>query len=390
MSYSPPITANVSLPYNVDGIETDGTSFSDTGIGKPQGDIEQELSLGLGTKSLWQGYFALSAEALGGFYFNLGPPITFGYASPPAGFQLANPGTNDVVDAFGQNVSLTGYASSISFLAFSAGSGSTIIENNSVLNPWDMHQFGPGNPQPGQQFVVHYTDGSTQTITQGISDWLSGPSYGESVAVSMSYYDASDGQSNGTNPLHTFSVGGYSPDSQGDSPLPTPDVYQYTFALDPTKQVSYITLPTDLNVKILAMNETYYSTPQEHAVSSSQLGSSISFNGVSQSMGTPGVNDVVGAEGQTISLPSGHYSNLGLLGFSTNGNQPNQAFILHYADGSSQTIYQSMSDWTSTSSNYPGELNAKVMSYRDNANGSPRAARTTSTAITSPSIPTGC
>lgn len=42
MSYSPPITANVSLPYNVDGIETDGTSFSDTGIGKPQGDIERD------------------------------------------------------------------------------------------------------------------------------------------------------------------------------------------------------------------------------------------------------------------------------------------------------------------------------------------------------------
>ena len=86
--------------------------------------------------------------------------------------------------------------------------------------------------QPSQNFVVRYTDGTTTTFTQGISDWHTPQSYnGESTALTMAYRNtASGGQDN-----RTFLL------------------YGYSFTLNPAKTVQSITLPNNVNVEVVAM-----------------------------------------------------------------------------------------------------------------------------------------
>jgi hypothetical protein len=74
-----------------------------------------------------------------------------------------------------------------------------------------------------QTFVVTYTDASTMTFTQNISDWTTPQHYsGESIAVYMSHRD----------------------DDDGSTDLGTCYLYGYDFALNNTKTVQSIQLPS--------------------------------------------------------------------------------------------------------------------------------------------------
>lgn len=70
--------------------------------------------------------------------------------------------------------------------------------------------------------------------------------------------------------------------------------------------------------------------------------------GLTWTLGTraPGANNVVAAAGQTLSLPQGRYHQLTFLGAAVGGGQLNQVFKVKYADGTTQTFTQSLSDWT--------------------------------------------
>jgi hypothetical protein len=75
---------------------------------------------------------------------------------------------------------------------------------------------------PSQTFVVNYTDGTKTTITQGVSDWFTPQHYaGESIASSNAYRNVYTGIKDN----RTF------------------DIFGYSFALDPSKTVSTLTLP---------------------------------------------------------------------------------------------------------------------------------------------------
>ncbi len=87
--------------------------------------------------------------------------------------------------------------------------------------------------QASQTFTVHYSDGSSSTFTQSISDWYTPQHYaGESVAVASAYRNASGG---GTD-SRTF------------------DVYGYALTLDSSKTVTSITLPNNSHVAVLAID----------------------------------------------------------------------------------------------------------------------------------------
>ena len=126
-------------------------------------------------------------------------------------FNIGSPGTDDLVEGLGQTLTVpTGNYSSLQILATAARGG-----------------------QGNQVFTIHYTDGTTQTVTQSISDWASSSTNsGESVAVSMPYFDTAAG---------TKQTG-------------TRRVYGYSFALNPLKTVESITLPNNGNVKVFAMD----------------------------------------------------------------------------------------------------------------------------------------
>lgn len=168
----------LSSVFNREGIVTDGTSFSAGFDG---------------------GNYALSAQLLGSSVSRNGQT-----------FAIGSPDTANVVSAAGQTINLPpGNDSAISLLA-----------------------AGCYGNQTNQTFTVTYTDGSTQTFTQPISDWYTPQGYsGESTAVSTAYRDTSSGGRDS----RTFNVSGY------------------RFALNSSKTVGSITLPNNSNVEILAM-----------------------------------------------------------------------------------------------------------------------------------------
>ncbi len=74
-----------------------------------------------------------------------------------------------------------------------------------------------------------------------------------------------------------------------------------------------------------------------------------------------GIPDAVSSA--TIPLPVGNYTSLHLLGSAVNGNHTNQSFIVTYADGTTTTIKQSLSDWWGTPQDYTGESIVMEMPY---------------------------
>jgi hypothetical protein len=88
--------------------------------------------------------------------------------------------------------------------------------------------------QPSQVFTVKYSDGTSTSFTQSMSDWFTPQNnyIGESKALPMAYRI----NTNGTLDNRTFYL------------------YGYSFALNPAKTVASLTLPATRNVIVLAVD----------------------------------------------------------------------------------------------------------------------------------------
>ena len=152
----------------------------------------------LGIYGLWG--FAYSANLLGPSLIFDGVPFFFG---PPSGW-------NCVAQAFGLTIPLpAGQFGSLQMLA-----------------------TGVNGNQPGQDFTVAYSDGTTDTFTQSFSAMLGPQNYpGETVAATMPYYN-------------------YGPGSRVNSPA---YLYGYSFILRNQKTVASVTLPRNSQLRVLAM-----------------------------------------------------------------------------------------------------------------------------------------
>ncbi len=103
------------------------------------------------------------------------------------------------------------------------------------------------------------------------------------------------------------------------------------------------------------------------AYSANQLGGpAISFTGVPFTIGPPDAPDVV--SGITVPLPTGQFSQLGVLAAAINGNASSAIFTVTYVDGTTDPIVQGVSDWF-TPQSFPGEAIAVPMPYRNNSDG---------------------
>jgi hypothetical protein len=95
-----------------------------------------------------------------------------------------------------------------------------------------MQATGVNGAQLSQPFKVMYSDGTSTTIMQSLSDWFTPASYpGEATALTMAYRNAASGSKDN----RTFVL------------------YQYTLSLNNGKTVSSVTLPANSNVKVFAM-----------------------------------------------------------------------------------------------------------------------------------------
>jgi Putative Ig domain/Galactose oxidase, central domain len=313
---------SLASTYNRAGIYTDGRTFTG-GLDGAGSAFSANL---LGTALVWNN-----------LVFGLGPPNTL-----------------DVVSCAGQIINLP------------AGQFNTLQILATAVN---------GN-QPTQTVILTYTDNSTATFTQNVSDWANQQSYaGETRLLTMSYRD----QSGGSQTLNV-SVDGY------------------LFTLDQTKTAKSLTLPVNGNLILLAValandpapvplaayynragiytDGTTYTNPATggidgngYSYSGTLLGSSQAWNGTLFDFGPLNATNVLSCAGQTISLPAGNYSRLQMLATGVNGSQGAQSFEVTYTDATTATYVQGISDWF-TPQNYAGEVKAIPMGYRNSANGS--------------------
>lgn len=100
----------------------------------------------------------------------------------------------------------------------------------------------------------------------------------------------------------------------------------------------------------------------EQALGIEQVGEGVIFK-----IGPANAPDVI--TGKTVGLPAGKFASLKVLATGVNGNQEMQTFTVTYADGTSSSFTQSLSDWAA-SRHFTGESTAVEMSYRLTADGS--------------------
>jgi hypothetical protein len=150
----------------------------------------------------------------------------------------------------------TAYGASFNFGAPNtpgAVSGATVALPAGKYSTLKLLATAVNGNQASQRFTVTYTDGSTSTFTQSLSDWCTPQGYaGESNAILMAYRDNSDGARD-TRPMK---------------------LYGYTFNLSSTKTVQSIALPHNRNVVVVAMNLSGASS----STSSNQLTTGQSFD----------------------------------------------------------------------------------------------------------------
>jgi hypothetical protein len=333
--------------------------------------------------------YAQSPVASGTFTISSPPPTT------PAAVSLAAAANVNAVDSNGSpvpngGIDGAGFAYSASLLGSSltwSGAAFTIagpgaagaVSNATVALPAGNYSTllllatGVQGNQPNQNFVVTYTDGSSTTFTQSLSDWFTPQGYpGETVALAMPYRLTATGALDN----RTFNL------------------YGYSLALNAAKTVQSIKLPPNRDVVVLAINLTNKALPVTaslaaaanvnavdsngspvpnggidgagFAYSANLLGSSLTWSGATFTIAGPGGAGAV--SNATVTLPAGNYSTLLLLATGVQGNQPNQNFVVTYTDGGSTTFTQSLSDWF-TPQGYTGETVALAMPYRLTATG---------------------
>jgi hypothetical protein len=230
--------------------------------------------------------------------------------------------------------------------------------------------------QLNQTFVVTYTDGSTSSFTQSLSDWHTPQNYsGESRALSMAYRLTSNGAID-SRPFY---------------------LYGYSFAINGAKTLKSIALPNNRNVIVLAIDvgtapvitspiSVNLSTIDNvsgiasdgspvanggldgggDAYSATLMGTSVAWAGATFAIGAPSAPSA--ASGVTIPLPAGNYSTVELLATGAHGNQAGQTFVVNFTDGSSSSFTQNLSDWH-TPQSYPGESTVLTMAYRITSTG---------------------
>ena len=90
---------------------------------------------------------------------------------------------------------------------------------------------GVNGDQELQTFTVTYTDGTSSSFSQSLSDWASAPRFkGESIGATMGYRLVGDGGKDSRS-FYAFA---------------------YTFALDKNKQVRSLSLPSNRDVIVFA------------------------------------------------------------------------------------------------------------------------------------------
>ena len=281
--------------------------------------------------------------------------------------------------------------------------GSTL--NSSTLTWPNPAPITFGTPLGGTQ--LNATDnapgGGTFTYTPPAGTIL--PAGTSTLSVTFSPNAATYGQETATVPI---TVG------QGQPviiwPTPTPITYGTPlsgFQLDATASSGTISVPLSglYNVSGIYTQGSVYNTGgfdnDGYSYSTSTLGSTVVWNGMTFNLGPPNAPDAVATQNATpscrggsctpgpamvIPLPAGNFTNLFMLGAMVNNVNANQTFIVTYTDNSTLTFTQNMSDWFNAAG-WPGESVINCQEDRNYSDGTTHSIQADSVCVYGYQIP---
>ena len=162
-------------------------------------------------------------------------------------------------------------------------------------------------------------------------------------------------------------------------PTPTPITYGTAlsgFQLNATSSSGTVSVPLSgfYNVSGIYTPGSSYSTGgfdnDGYSYSSTKLGSTVVWNGLTFNIGPANAADAVA--NQTVTLPAGQYTNLYMLGAMVNNIGATQTFTVTYTDGTTTVLTQNMSDWV-YAAGWPGESVVNCNFDRNYSNGTTQA-----------------
>jgi len=156
-----------------------------------------------------------------------------------SGSPVSNKGLDGNGDAYSANLTGTSVIWSGSVFTLGgagmpdAASSTTIALPPDNVTTLNLLATGVNGNQPTQTFIVTYTDGTTTRIIQSLSDWHTPQNYaGETEALTMGYRVTASGATDNRNFY----------------------LYGYSFVLDSSKTVQSLTLPSNRDVVVLAID----------------------------------------------------------------------------------------------------------------------------------------
>jgi hypothetical protein len=224
---------------------------------KAQGQTSTSSTVSLGTAANVYGIFSNGSSVTNGGL----DTSNYAYSANLLGTSLTFQGIPYALGTAGSANALTSAT-----LALPAGSYSTLNFLATAIY---------GN-QTAQTFTVTYTDGTTTTFTQSLSDWGTPQSYsGEAVASTMAYRLTPNGSQ-----------------ASGSSWY----LYSYSLALNSNKMVKSFSLPNSRNVVVVAVTLSG---------SASQSAQTITFGAIAaQTVGTPLTLTATASSGLAVSYAS--------------------------------------------------------------------------------------
>ena len=335
------------------------------------------------------------------------------------GFEIGGPNKPNILRGEGQTVygSYISNSNNTQTLALAQQFVDACTGGGCVIN---LAAAGTNGNQQGNTLVLNYSDGSSDSISQSYSDWCTPVSFiidGSGGAIGSANFTYTAYPVNSTTPTPgmlsypgewIISSQPYRDTASGTTQTTTNYVYGYSYWVPEGKTPVSITLPADQNVGVLSLSATkpamvnlsgeyntfgittapwqvansqgFNNNGQYYNASNLNLGWKKGSDSVSSTIymtwagaafelqnmvtnsdqvgGSKGPKNVVQSSGQTISLPSGDYANLFLIG-AGNGTQSNQVLTLNFTDGTTKPWTQTFSDWSSTPT--PGSVAGEVL-----------------------------
>ena len=188
--------------------------------------------------------------------------------------------------------------------------------------------------------------------------------------------------SGGTMPTYTAEATGYIGGSSGlaadNNDSGTAQAENVYFSTLETGLASTAVARNGFNVNGIYTNGTTFNTggydDDGNAYSSTELGTTVTWNGTTFTYGPSNAVDVWC--NTTITLPTGSFNTLEILASAINGNQTGQIFTVNYSDGTNTSFTQDVSDWYTGPVPYSVETVAQTMAYENTSTGGERVHAT--------------